>query len=529
MELWIVNNTLKITMAFTFALALARKFNREYADLVALKENLEQKVSEKTHELLQAKVKIENESRLRTEYFIQVAHETKTPLTLIGNYLHRLRKVNGMSHELQVVQDNFQLLLDTMILFLDSEKLEKGQLLYSHEHALDLTGFIKRKIPLYTECAAQHNLVFRTDVSENLVVQCDILAMERILNNLVDNAIKYTSEGEIHLTLKAEGNTAVLKVQDSGAGLSKEQLPYVFDRFFQGTSPENTNGGLGMGLFIVRETVKSLQGTIDVHSQPGKGTIFTVGIPLTTAKACSQIYEAETPNGREIPKTIFEVTRKNILLVEDHHDLSAYLVSELNENYNVFHAGNGCEALELLKTTPVIDLIISDVMMHRMSGYTFFESLLQHPVYNHTPFIFITARSNHDEKIGYLNKGAVDYIYKPFSIEELQAKIHAILTHTEHQRKAGLAQAIQAISNSMQLPAAVSHDKWTIFETRKRHYGLTDRQTEVIREVEKGSDYRQIAETLHISQKTIHRHIQILFEKFGVHNKIDLLRKLFEN
>lgn len=527
MELWVVNNILKIVMAFTFALALARKFNREYADLVVLKTQLEQKVSEKTHELLLAKEKIENESRLRTEYFIQVAHETKTPLTLIGNYLHRLEKIQGRSHELQVVQHNFGLLRDTMILFLDSEKLGKGQVVYNHGCVLALSEFIRQKIPLYTVSATDKNLLFLTDIQPGLYVKCDPLAMERILNNLVDNAIKFTDEGEIHLTLKGKGDTALIIVADNGSGIKESQLPFVFDRFFQAPDTPIASGGLGMGLYIVKKTIESLDGEICIDSQPSKGTSVKVRLPLAREEGTGSLPETGSLPKPQTPKTTFESTRKTIFLVEDHRDMSAYLVSELNEFYNVYHAHNGREALEFLKTAPAIDLILSDVMMAEVNGYQLFEALKLHPVYSLTPFIFITARSDRSEKTDYLHRGAVDYIYKPFSIDELLARIAAILKHTENQRKAGLSQAIQAIHNYMEVPA-VPADKWKIFETRVRQFDLTQRQAEVLREVEKGSDYRHIAEKLHISPKTIHRHMQILFEKFGVHNKIDLLRKLFE-
>lgn len=526
MELWIVNNILKITMAFTFALALARKFNREYSDLVTLKKSLEKKVDEKTYQLLWAKEKIENESRLRTDYFIQVAHETKTPLTLIGNYLHRLEKIQGSSHELQIVQHNFGLLRDTMILFLDSEKLEKGLVVYNHQQILSLSEFIQNKIPLYTEFAACNNLVFHARIAPGLMVNCDPLALERILNNLVENAIKFTKEGDIHLTLRKEDNYAILSISDSGPGIPASELPFVFERFYQGAASQNK--GLGMGLFIVKKTLESLNGVVTADSWPDGGSTFTVKLPFSRESVITT--ETVENNHFRQPqlKTTFEANRKTILLVEDHPDMSAYLVSELNDTYNVLHATNGSDALDLLKTVTSLDLILSDVMMNRMSGYELFEALRHDPVYCVTPFIFITARSNHSEKIDYLNRGAVDYIFKPFSVDELQAKITTVLKNTEVQRKAGLSLAIQAINKHIEAPIVSSQEKWKVFEARVREFELTSRQVEVIREVEKGNDYRQIAETLHLSQKTIHRHVQILFEKIGVHNKIDLLKRLFE-
>jgi DNA-binding NarL/FixJ family response regulator len=205
-----------------------------------------------------------------------------------------------------------------------------------------------------------------------------------------------------------------------------------------------------------------------------------------------------------------------------------YIHDELADQYNVFIARNGNEALTLLKTSPKPDLILSDVMMDGMDGFDFYRHISEENIYASIPFIFITARSNNTEKIAMLKQGASDYIFKPFSMEELKAKIVSVLKNTSLHRNAGLQDAIDAIHLQINSPQMTKRNKWDLVAIRSREYNLTDRQIEVIKLVEQGLEYKQMAEVLHISPKTIHRHIQILFEKFQVHNKLELLKILFE-
>jgi DNA-binding NarL/FixJ family response regulator len=204
-----------------------------------------------------------------------------------------------------------------------------------------------------------------------------------------------------------------------------------------------------------------------------------------------------------------------------------YLADELNEEYNVFTAINGLEALTLLKTSPKVDVILSDVMMDQMDGYSFYEAISKNGNYATIPFIILTARSNDNEKIEMLTKGVTDYLYKPFSIDELKAKIQSVLINTKNQRTSVLKETLNVIQNQIISGNENVNDKWTNFEFIKRENNLTDRQVEIIKLVEQGLEYKQISDKLNISVKTTHRHIQNLFEKFGVHSKMELMKALF--
>jgi signal transduction histidine kinase/DNA-binding NarL/FixJ family response regulator len=529
---WFLNNLLKITVAFVFAYALIIRFNKEYSDLVGLKEDLEKKVAEKTSELQLAKTKIEMASKIKTDYFIQIAHETKTPLTLISNYLDRYIKKSTPSEELTIIRENFQLLGESMIHFLDTEKFEKDMAGYQHDRVTDLSQLIRVKIPLYSELAKLKDRNFSHEIEENISIKADHLAIERVVNNLFDNALKFTDQFDsVSLSLKKVNDHAHLRVADTGPGIDGDSINNIFEPYFQLASTGKSHAGLGMGLYIVKEIMDSIGGEIHVETNRGEGTIFELIIPVTHDIKDgneSEIENVLSYTHKTESRDIFP-ERKNILIIEDNRDMLRYLVAELSEEYNVIKAVNGMEAINLLKAGPSADLILSDVMMEIMDGYEFFDMISKDSRFNNIPFLFITARSVHQEKISMLNKGVSDYIYKPFSIDELKAKIRSALLNAEIQRKSAISEAVDLLN--MKLATGTSRtvaDKWEIFAVRSKDHQLTRRQIEIIREVEKGLEYKQIAENLHISTKTVHRHMQILFEKFKVHSKIELLKVLFE-
>lgn len=532
---WVVNNFLKIGVAFTFAYALAIRFNKEFCDLIELKENLEKKVEEGTRELQKAKKKIEEASALKTRYFINVAHETKTPLTLIGNYLDRYSKRVGPSEELRIVKENFDLLRESMILYLDVEKFGKGAVIYTPNIVCDLSDILSMKMPLFQDEARRKARNLTIETGNAIRITADPLAIERIIYNLFDNALKYTNDHDnISIELSSDQQLAILTVSDSGIGISDSDLPRIFDLYYQSSGSKRNETGFGMGLYIVKQTVDSLHGTIDVQSKFGQGTTFTIKLPLAggvlTGEKLSKAVISVPPKKAIIrsEENEFQAGRKNILVVEDNQDMLRYLKDELCQQYNVFVASDGGAALSLLKTSPRPDLILSDVMMDGMDGFEFYRQVNKDAALGLIPFIFVTARSNNDEKLEMLRQGVSDYIFKPFLMDELKAKMTSVLKNSEIHRKAGLQDAINAIHQQFESPAKTELSKWDYFAVRARDFELTERQIEVIKLVEQGLEYKQIADALNISQKTVHRHIQILFEKFRVHNKLELLKIFFE-
>jgi signal transduction histidine kinase/DNA-binding NarL/FixJ family response regulator len=537
--LWVMNDSLKIAVAFIFAVALARKTNKDFYDLQELKENLEQKVLEKTHELREANARIEENNEQRRNYFINLAHETKTPLTLISNYLDKFLKTSGPSKELSIIKENFDKLKNEMIRFLDVEKYEKGLMIYDHNYILNLSDSVKRKEPLYREHALLHGIKLITEIDDNIFIKSDPAAIDGMINNLFENAVKYSGEGSyIKIILKKTSKEACLCISDNGTGIDEEKLKYIFQPYYQVSRTKQNREGLGMGLYIVKNIVESLKGKIIVKSEPDKGTEITIHLPAEISGSFEVerdepfeklFFERKQKKNTELH---FSEERKNILIVEDNKDMCNYLAEELNEDYNIFCAENGVDALSKLKTIPNIDIIVSDVMMDQMDGYSFYNTISKNGNYATIPFIILTARSNNNEKIEMLTKGVTDYIYKPFSIEEVKAKIQSVLLNTRNQRTAVLKETLNIIQSQIISENVNGHgnekDKWGNFELVKREHKLTDRQIEIIKLVENGLEYKQIADKLNISVKTTHRHIQNLFEKFGVHSKMELMKVLFD-
>jgi signal transduction histidine kinase/DNA-binding NarL/FixJ family response regulator len=528
---WLFNNLLKIGVAFTFAFALAVRFNREFSDLMVLKDELEKRVAEKTSELFQANRKIEAASKIKTDYFINVAHETKTPLTLIGNYLDRYIKRHGPSEELTVIRENFNLLSEAMIRFLDAERFDKGKAGYSHDRAINLSDLINLKIPLYRELASLRNRNFIHEIEDKVILYADPVAIERIANNLFDNALKFSAEFDtISISLKKAGGKAVLKVSDTGPGIDRKSVNEIFKPYVQLAPSGQNNAGLGMGLFIVKQIIESLDGEIHVDENQGGGAIFKVIIPVSGGQIASETGPMTQPVSTGIDEVpAYQSGKKNVLIIEDNSDMLRYLVGELASCYNIFKAENGIQAFNLLKSLPAQDLILSDVMMESMDGFEFFDMISKDSRYNSIPFLFMTARSDNQERIIMLNRGVADYIFKPFSTDELKARIKSALKNAEKQRKSGISEAIETLNSRLKTGTPNrTGDKWEIFAIRTRDYQLTGRQVEIIKEVEKGLEYKLVAEKLNISPKTVHRHMQILFDKFNVHSKIELLKTLFE-
>lgn len=529
---WITDNIIKISMAYILTYAIARKFNKEFLDLKELKENLEKKVIESTLELRLAKDKIEKASEQKTNYFINLAHETKTPLTLINNYLNKHVRLHGTTKELQIIKQNFEQLKNEMIRILDVGKFEKGLDDFDHNQTANVSGIINRQIPLYIEQALISNLEFSYQIEKDIGIKADPVSVEKIIQNLMDNAFKYTKvPGKIKIGLSKTGKEAVLLVSNTGDGIDKNRLTTVFTPYYQLSNPKSNKQGLGIGLYIVKKAVESFGGTIEVANDPETGTVFKVIFPFVVDSPEKKIFDTEKLHMEESFDSIKQISgylpgKKSILVVEDHPEMLQYLSEELADLYNVFIARNGKDALFELKARPEIDVILSDIMMDGMDGFELYNNIIADDHYSDIPFLFITARSDQNEKIKMLQKGVSDFIFKPFSMDELKAKIQSVLHNASIQRKAGLKDAVDAIYGKME----ASGEK-TEKSTREQiilKYGLTSRQFEIIEQIHSGLEYKQIADKLHLSTKTVHRHVQNLFEKLNVHSKIELLNVIYD-
>jgi signal transduction histidine kinase/DNA-binding NarL/FixJ family response regulator len=520
--------------AIIFSYALSIKFNDEYNELVRLKSDLEHAVHQRTQELLESKNKIETLSQQRINYFVNLAHEIRTPLTLVKNYLDKYISTVGAHRDIHIVKKNIDKLCHDMINFLDSEKLERGQPFYDHDLITDFSELLNEKISLYNKLATAQGITFSGHTEPDIFIKADPTAVDRILNNLLDNAFKYTDKGGmVNVSLERDETFVKLVVKDSGIGISKAQQATIFQQYYQITHKKRNYQGMGIGLTIVKQIMDSLNATICIDSETNQGAQFTFTFKRFFPSFDKAIHPAPatepSPVRQEIPLVkdhLSETKNSTILIVEDNVEMLTFLSEELSEHYQIVTADNGRNALKKMEHISP-DMILSDVMMDEMDGYEFFEAVMTIERFKLIPFLFITARNSQLEKISRLSDGALDYIQKPFDMSELKARIETIIRYRSQQKKAGMQAAIDVLHGHLNDPEQPDAAKWRQFATTCNAYKITEREREIITLIDDGHEYKEIAEQLHISTKTVNRHIQNIYEKIAVSNKIEMLNLLF--
>ena len=327
---------------------------------------------------------------------------------------------------------------------LDLSKLDANKLELRASQS-DFVRFSRQLVLSFQTLAEQKGLQLEFQSSEEeIFMYFDDEKMEQILLNLVSNAIKFTPEGgnvKVHLTTSSH-NTVCLEVVDTGVGLSQEQLPHIFDRFYQADSGDTRAfAGTGIGLALTKELVDLHKGSIHASSQKGAGTRMKLELlmgkdhlseeqiwTVQTDKSLNSPIQHEQVWGLSPVQTEHHNGDKPLLLVaDDHHELRQYIVSRLVPSFQTIEADNGEEAWEMaLKHTP--DLIVSDVMMPRMSGYQLCEKIKSDIRTNHIPLILLTAKSGIDEKLKGLSYQADAYLTKPFNSQELRLRVENMIS-----------------------------------------------------------------------------------------------------
>jgi signal transduction histidine kinase/DNA-binding NarL/FixJ family response regulator len=529
------NNLIISIVVYIFAYAEVVKFNTVHKELIVLKEKLEQKVEERTIELSKSKEEIERISQEKTNYFINLAHETKTPLTLINNYLAKYISKTGMNKEIGIIKQNIDKLSEDMVNFLDAEKLERGQVFYNHDQISSISKMLNDKILIFKEIGNERNLIIETRIDPDLFIKADPYALERVINNLVENAFKYTHEnGRISIGLSGTDKAVKMMVSDTGIGMPAEQMEHIFEPYYQISHQKQNIQGIGMGLYMVKMIIDQVKGRIKVQSSKNVGTTFFLTFNRLIPDQNMSISAIQTSLSFEFVKNekvktpIIIDGRHNLLIVEDNHEMLNYLIDEFSADYNVYPSVNGEDALQKIRTISTPDIIISDIMMDGMDGKAFFNFISKDENFNHIPFIFLTARKIDDEKVDLLNMGAIDFITKPFSVAALKAKIKSIIETESKLRKVNLKEMIEIITNKIDLPKTPKKDGRILCKNRCKQYGLTSRQEEIILHIAEGNEYKEIATRLNISHKTVIRHVQNLYEALNVHNKVELNNLLFD-
>ncbi|MET8907384.1 SpoIIE family protein phosphatase [Micromonospora sp. NPDC004551] len=392
--------------------------------------------------------------RAKTNFFANVSHEFRTPLTLVLGPLEDLLADGGVPDayldRLTVMHRNALRLLKLVNTVLDFSRLESGRLAarYQPTDLADYTSRLASTFRSATERAGLRLVVDCPPLPSPVYVDRDM--WEKIVLNLVSNAVKFTFDGEIRVRVRAGAGAAVLEVADTGVGIAPEELPQVFERFHRVAGARaRTHEGTGIGLALVRELVEMHGGTVEAHSVVDRGATFRVTVPFGYAhlpadqvSALAPVPPAEPEQARlyvaETALWTAEVSRPGglpetagvpggagrVLVADDNADLREHVSRLLSPAYEVVTAPDGVEALRLAVDAP-FDLVLTDVMMPRLDGFGLVTALRANPVTRHVPIVLLSARAGAAEEVAGLSVGADDYLTKPFSSQELVARVRA--------------------------------------------------------------------------------------------------------
>jgi len=384
---------------------------------------------------------------LKSRFFANISHEFRTPLTLLLAPLQaRLSQASAQDDkvELAAMYRNASRLLDLVNQLLDLSRLEAGSMKLRTVYG-NLNEFISTISSQFASMAQSRKIHFEIVSTSAIDLWFDPDKVEKIVVNLLSNAFKFTPpKGKIVVTLAREREYGRIDISDSGIGIPADKINRIFDRFYQiDESNVREYEGSGVGLSLVKEMTELHHGTITVSSEPGKGSCFTVLIPLGNthlevdemidddqeAYMDKTVHAAvrwnEDEEGDPVPSEGKELLPK-VLIIEDNRELRKYLSHSLNSEYNILVATDGHEGLAIA-LGEVPDLILSDLMMPAMDGLELCKRIKTNEKTSHIPFILLTAKADVETKLVGLESGADDYLAKPFNVTELQIRIRNLI------------------------------------------------------------------------------------------------------
>lgn len=438
----------------------------------------------------------------KTQFFNNISHEFRTPLTLIQGALQQLEEnpTGNLTPTLisNAHQSSGQLkeLIDQL---LDIAKVEHQQHIPTLAPA-EVIAFLRTTVMMFESAAVQKNisLNFESDV-EQYSLMFDREGLTKIMNNLLSNALKFTPEyGRISVQVFTANEWLKVTVTDTGMGIPKEELPQIFDRFHQA---KHHLGGTGIGLALVKELLTLYQGEITVTSEEGKGTTFTFQLPQIQDEASDHHHPIAT---QESPTTPVETTssKAQLLIVEDNTDLQTLLAAYLSDVYEIAFAANGEDGIQqALESIP--DLIISDVMMPKKNGFELCTTLKNHDQTAHIPIILLTARTGQANTNEGLKAQADDYLTKPFDKTELLLRIQNLLKVRNLLR--------EKYANSTKfIPEEIS--------SNTRDQAFMQQALEILELHYQRQDFsvQELAEALNLSQRQLNRKMQALVSQTSV-------------
>ena len=427
-------------LALLLIAALAYFYNRwQTRQLQARNRELSQVVEARTAELKVKNERLQELDDFKSQFFTNISHEFRTPLTVIGGMIEQITNQpdRWLAKGGQLIKRNVGNLLTLINQILDLRKLESGNL-QLHKIQDDMIPFLRYSTESFESLAYSKSLELQFDTElDSLRMDFDPDKLLLIQTNLLSNAIKFTPKGgTIQVSVeKAAEKTLQLRVTDTGRGIPPAKLPMIFDRFYQVDQSDTREGeGTGIGLSLTKALVELMEGEIQVESELGKGSVFTVLLPIqneaplqsapalqpqlapSALSAEASLPPSPSPVAGELPR---------LLIIEDNPDIVSYLYACLDGQYELSSAPDGQAGIEAaLEQVP--DLILTDVMMPHKNGYEVTETLKLDERTSHIPIVILTAKADHDSRMEGYKRGADAYLAKPFNEAELNLRLQKL-------------------------------------------------------------------------------------------------------
>lgn len=405
---------------------------------------INRKMRQANRKLISLNAEMKEVTAQKLQFFTNVSHEVRTPLTLILAPLDRLivsLRESPYASDLGLIQKNANRLLRVINQILDFRKVEgKQEKLAVRE--IDLVPFVG-EIKSYFDSMASVRAISYTFTSS--IKQCTLWIdpdlLEKVFFNLLSNAFKFTPEGgSVRIELTEEGDRVFIRVVDTGSGIQPGNLPHLFDRFYT----EDRSMGTGIGLHLVKEYIHMHGGEIRVESEPGQRTTFTVCLrkgkahfedsDLMETSVSHQAYEASRLDDSETKAMLSITYPYTILITEDDDEVRSFLEREFSLHFKIRTAANGKDALRVLEEEE-ISLVVSDVMMPEMNGFELSRTIKSQLPFSHIPVILLTALTDERQRIFGITGGADDYIQKPFHTDYVKIKIIHLLQERQKLRE----------------------------------------------------------------------------------------------
>jgi len=414
-------------------------------------QRIEMRNREKLERFKVRKEKETYESKIK--FFTNIAHEIRTPLSLITAPLENIILSGDGTPQtkanLEIVERNTNRLLELVNQLLDFRKIEDDMFKLDFRNC-DAVEIVRKVYGQYNHSARLREIEMTLECGQNQIeCRLDAEAIYKIVSNLLSNAIKYARH-RINITIDRKEDDLVIAVHDDGPGVDGLHKEKIFEPFFQVDNETNkTEAGSGLGLALSQSLALRHGGEIVVMSEPDKGSTFTLRIPITIC------HEVIPPRNSEENTSVIRTpckaveTGTRILIVEDNKELREFMANNLGERYDVSEADDGIAALRVIEREN-IDIVISDIMMPGMDGLELCHRLKSDPAYSHIPLILLSAKTDTSVKIQGLESGADVYVEKPFSMAQLKAQIGSIIENRNHIRNCFINSPLQYFKQSVE-------------------------------------------------------------------------------